>query len=149
MNLQHEVTALFANQCRQITVLGFEDRLNTWWGPKAELVERWAQPIHQLCALTHKSFSSTEQNGLRLLFFRLRHDEAHLRPLGGHNDRFGISRIILLTLYYGPHILRSDQLYLVALLGNLASLIMRTAACLHHHRCRWLPRDEFAELYPR
>ncbi len=51
--------------------------------------------------LTFKSFSSAKKMRLCLLLLRFRRDEAHLGPLCGGDNRFGIHSIVLLAFTNG------------------------------------------------
>lgn len=51
---------------------------------------------------------------LCLLLLRFRRDEAHLGPLWGGDNRFGIHSIVLLALYEWTHILWCYQPYIMA-----------------------------------
>ncbi|MBO9111799.1 hypothetical protein J5288_24045 [Agrobacterium sp. S2/73] len=64
--------------------------------------------------LTFKSFSSAKKMRLCLLLLRFRRDEAHLGPLCGGDNRFGIHSIVLLALYEWTHILWCYQPYIMA-----------------------------------
>ncbi len=114
----------------------------------AVLIKDRAQCIDQLGALTDKAFPASKQDGPGLLPLGLRFDEAHLWPLRRDHNCFGISRVVLLALYEGFHVLWSDQLHLMAELDHFSRPTMRAATGFHHHYSRWLLRYEFPEPGP-
>ena len=84
-----------------------------------------------------------------LLLLRLGRHEAHLRALGRDDNRLGIGRVVLLALDERTHVLRRNQLDLVAKPDQFARPVMRAAASLHHHHCWRLLRHELPELRAR
>lgn len=65
----------------------------------AQLVEKRAQHVHQLGALTDQPATRSKQHRSALLLDCLRLDEPHLRPLCRYHDRLGIGRVVLLALH--------------------------------------------------
>ena len=77
-------------------------------------IQQRPQCIHIGRTLMNQSFSATKDRCTRLLLNGLGCNETHLGLAGCDDNRFGISRIIFLTLYERANILRRNQFYLMA-----------------------------------
>ena len=58
-----------------------------------------SERVDGLGSLVHELLAGPEQDGPSLLILALRLDEAHVGTLRGFDDRFGISRVVLLALH--------------------------------------------------
>lgn len=112
-------------------------------------VEAGPECIGQFGALVDEPLSSAKQNGSALLLSRLWLDEAHFWTLGRDHDGLCVGRIVLLTLDERLHVVRGNQLHLMAKHDHLAGPLMRAATCLLHNCRRWLLGHEIRKAQPR
>lgn len=120
-----QVGGLIFYKCRHMIKILYSIRKNA-----AMLIQQRPQGVYISSALMHQSFPATENRRTRLLIDCLGFNETHFRLTSGDDDRLGISSIILLALHEGAHVLRRNQLHLVAKCFHLARPVVRAAVSL-------------------
>lgn len=70
--------------------------------------------VGRLDSISHQRFPHAMQGAQNLLLLRVGSDEAHVRARSCFADRFGIHRVILVTLDEGAHKLGTDEFDLMA-----------------------------------
>ena len=112
-------------------------------------VEDRTQRIHVLGALPDQSLSTSEHNGPGLLINCFRSHKAHLGLPRRDDNRFGISRIVFLTLDERSNVLRRDQFNPMTQCLHLTRPVAGATTSLKNDQAGRLLRHEHAKLFPR
>ncbi len=100
------------------------------------------QGVDHLGPLTHQQIARSMLHQLALLFGRLRRDEPHGWAPHRLTDRFGVSRVVLVALDVGLHVLRRHQPHPVTKLRQFTRPVMGRGARLYADQAR---RQRFEE----
>src|SRR3954447_6222378 len=110
-------------------------------GHDAVLRQMTAEGIYQLRALPDQKIPRPEQHGARLLFLGLNRDKAHRRSTCRLSDRFGVGRIVLLTLDERFDVSGWDQSNLMPEVTDGPHPVVRAPTGFHGDAARLLGKE--------